>query len=151
MTNTEIILQESVRNLGALGDIVKVKSGFARNFLIPHGIAIPATERNRELFEKRRVELEKIAKEKLAAAEKRAEQFKEIVLTLQRKTQTEDKLFGSVGIRDIAEALAEQGYEVEKKEIDLGKPIRQIGEYEVQLQLHSDITVPIKVIVEPEL
>jgi large subunit ribosomal protein L9 len=151
MSTTPIILLENVRNLGKLGDTVKVKGGYARNFLIPSGIAVRATQENQAKFEARREELEKRALEKRSAAEKRLEQLNNVTITIRKRLQTEEKLFGSVGTRDIIDALSEKGITVAKKEINLPSgPIRQIGEYEIDVQLHSDLSAKIKLVVEPE-
>lgn len=148
----DVILLEKVRNLGDLGDQVKVRPGYGRNFLIPKGKAVPASAENIAKFETRRVELEKVAADALAAAQARAERLKalgRIVLT--RKAGDEGKLFGSVSTADIAEAVTAAGVEVEKREIELPEgPIRQVGEYPLELLLHTDVTAAITVAVEAE-
>ncbi len=147
----EIILLEKVINIGELGQKIKVKDGYARNFLIPKGKAVRATKENIEKFEARRAELEKIAAEKINAAQQRAEKLKDLTIVLTRKAQEEGKLFGSVTIRDIAEALAEKSIEVEKREIIMPEnSINMIGEYEINVQLHSDVKAIIKVEVKAE-
>ena len=147
----EIILLEKVINIGELGEKIKVKDGYARNFLIPKGKAVRATKENIEKFEARRAELEKIAAEKINAAQQRAEKLKDLTIVLTRKAQEEGKLFGSVTIRDIAEALAEKSIEVEKREIIMPEnSINMIGEYEINVQLHSDVKAIIKVEVKAE-
>ncbi|PIE43765.1 MAG: 50S ribosomal protein L9 [Gammaproteobacteria bacterium] len=144
----EVILLEKVGKLGALGDKVAVKAGFGRNFLIPYGKAVPATKANVEEFEARRAELETAAAEKLALAQKRAEELEGKVVTIVAKAGDEGKLFGSIGVRDVAEALSEEGIVVEKSEIRLPEgPIRAIGEFDVSVHLHSDVDAVIKVTV----
>ncbi len=147
----DVILLEKVANLGNLGDKVVVKSGYGRNFLIPFGKAVPANKANTEAFEARRAELEKAAAEKLGTANKRAEEMAEIELTLTAKSGDEGKLFGSIGPRDLAEAITSAGVKVEKSEIRLADgPIRAVGEYDVAVQLHTDVAATIKVFIEAE-
>ncbi|WP_097460871.1 50S ribosomal protein L9 [Mangrovitalea sediminis] len=147
----EVILLEKIANLGALGDKVRVKNGFGRNFLVPYGKAVPATKANIEAFEARRAELEKAAAEAFAGAEARAEKLKELALTITAKAGDEGKLFGSIGVRDIADAVTATGIEVGKSEVRMPEgPIRNTGEFDITLQLHSDVTVDIKVTVVAE-
>jgi large subunit ribosomal protein L9 len=147
----EIILLEKVVNLGALGDKVRVKSGYGRNYLMPFGKAVPATKANIADFEARRAELEKLAAEKKAEAEARGARLAEIKLTITAVAGEEGKLFGSIGTRDIAEAITATGVEVAKSEVRLPYgAIRQVGEYDVDLQVHSDVTVTIKLNVVAE-
>ena len=146
----KIILLEKVHKLGSLGDMVDVKSGYGRNFLIPQGKGIPANKENIAKFEARRAELEKTAMEKLSAAQQRAEKFKGLELTIVRKAIEEGRLFGSVGVRDIVDAIAEKGMTVEKREIILSESIHEVGEYEIELFLHSDVKIKIPVKVEAE-
>ena len=142
----EIILLEKIANLGALGDRVKVKSGYARNFLIPKGKATEATSANLARFEARRAELERIAAEALAKAKARAEQLAELIVTLSVKTGSEGRLFGSVGPADIANAVSAAGIELQKQEVRLPTgSIRQIGEYDVDLHLHGEVKTQIRV------
>ena len=142
----EIILLEKVANLGALGDRVKVKSGYARNFLIPKGKATEATATNLARFEARRAELERVAAEALAKAKTRAAQLTELIVTLSVKTGSEGRLFGSVGAADIANAVSAAGIELQKHEVRLpAGPIRQIGEYDVDLHMHSEVKTQIRV------
>ena len=144
----EVILLEKVANLGSLGDKVKVKAGYGRNFLLPYGKAVPATEANLKAFEERRAELEKAAAEKQAAAQARAEALEGAAFTISSKAGEEGKLFGSIGVRDIADAITAAGTDVEKSEVRLPEgPIRVTGEYEIELQLHSDVEVTIKLAV----
>ena len=147
----EIILLEKTANLGSLGDKVTVKAGYGRNFLIPFGKAVPADEQNMKAFEARRAELEKAATEKLSSATKRASEMADIELTLTAKAGDEGKLFGSIGPRDLAEAITSAGVKVAKSEIRLADgPIRSIGEYDISVQLHTDVSANIKVFVEAE-
>lgn len=146
-----IILMESVNNLGDLGDEVIVKPGFARNFLIPKGKAVQANAENRAVFEGRRAELESAANEKLGVANSRAEKLADLVLTMVVKTGEEDRLYGSVGTHDIANALIAEGHEVARSEVRMPEGVIRIaGEYDISLQLHSEVTVDIKVNVVPE-
>ena len=147
----EVILLEKVANLGSLGDKVKGKAGYGRNFLLPYGKAVPATEANLKAFEERRAELEKAAAEKLSAAQARAEALEGAAFTISSKAGEEGKLFGSIGVRDIADAITAGGTEVEKSEVRLPEgPIRVTGEYEIELQLHSDVEVSVKLAVVAE-
>ncbi|SET02965.1 MULTISPECIES: 50S ribosomal protein L9 [Marinobacter] len=144
----EVILLEKVANLGSLGDKVKVKSGYGRNFLLPYGKAVAATADNLKAFEERRAELEKAAADKLAAAQSRAEALEGQSFTISSKAGDEGKLFGSIGVRDIADAITAGGTEVEKSEVRLPEgPIRVTGEYEIELQLHTDVTVTVQLAV----
>ena len=147
----DVILLEKIANLGDLGDKVTVKSGYGRNFLIPFSKAVPATKDNVAAFKVRRTELEKAASEKLAGAEKRAAEMAEIELTLTAKAGDEGKLFGSIGPRDLAEAITSAGVAVAKSEIRMPEgPIRATGEYDVAIQLHTDVAAAIKVFIEAE-
>lgn len=147
----EVILLEKVQNLGDLGDRVNVKPGFGRNYLLPQGKAVPATEANVAEFEARRAELEKVAAEKTAAAQARADKLEGFSLTLVRKAGDEGKLYGSVSNIDIAEAAVDAGVEIERNEVRMpAGPIRQAGEYDIAVHLHTDIDVTIKVLVEAE-
>ncbi|KAA9131887.1 50S ribosomal protein L9 [Marinihelvus fidelis] len=146
-----LILLEKVMNLGNLGDTVDVKSGYGRNFLVPQGKAVPATNDNVAMFEARRAELEAAANEKLAEAEKRRGGIEELVLEMSANASDEGKLFGSIGPREIAVAATEKGVELEKAEVIMGEgPIRETGEYDVLVQLHADVETTIKVIVTSE-
>ncbi|MBQ0748054.1 MAG: 50S ribosomal protein L9 [Marinobacter sp.] len=147
----EVILLEKVANLGSLGDKVKVKSGYGRNYLLPYGKAAPATEANLKAFEERRAELEKAAADKLATAQARAEALEGASFTVTSKAGDEGKLFGSIGVRDIADVITAAGTEVEKSEVRLPEgPLRATGEYEIELHLHSDVEVTVKLAVVAE-
>jgi large subunit ribosomal protein L9 len=143
-----VILQEKVKNLGMIGDSVSVKSGYARNYLIPKGVAVMATPKNIASFETRRAEFEKVAAEKLEAAKAVAAKVAALTVTVAAKAGDEGKLFGSVGPREIAMAINAQGLEVSKADIAmLDGPIRHTGEFEVSVHLHMDITETLKVTV----
>lgn len=148
----EVILLEKTRNLGNLGDKVKVRNGYGRNFLIPHGKAVPATEENIKYFEARRAELEKQAADKLAAAQARADKLAALgVVTVSAKAGDEGKLFGSVGTRDVAEAITAAGVEIAKSEVLMPNgAIRNVGDFELEIQLHSDVVAVVKISVVPE-
>ena len=147
----EVILLEKVNNVGGIGDRVKVKSGFARNFLIPQGKATLATPANIEKFEARRAELEAKAATELSAAQARAKKLEGQVLRIKAQAGSEGKLFGSVGTVDIAEACTKLGVPVERSEVRLNEgPLRVVGEHKVELHLHTDVNVELTVIVEAE-
>ena len=142
----QIILMEKVVNLGGLGDVVKVKDGYARNFLIPQGKAKRATDANRKVFEEKRAELERIQAEAIAAAQAQADKIGGLMLQITRKTGVDGRLFGSVSTHDIAEALAAQGFEVEKGAIRLPEgPLKTIGDTPVQIALHTDVVATVTV------
>lgn len=142
----EIILLEKIRNLGALGDTVKVKAGYGRNFLIPQGKAVSATVANKAKFEARRAELEKVAAEGIKAAEARKQTLAALgVITISVKAGEEGKLFGSIGTRDLAAAIVKAGVEVNKSEIHLPSGVlRQAGEYNIEVEFHSDVVTVVK-------
>jgi large subunit ribosomal protein L9 len=147
----ELILLEKVQNLGDLGDKVNVKPGYGRNFLVPQGKAVPATAANIAEFEARRAELEKAAMEKLSSAEDRLKVLEGLEITMTANASEEGKLYGSIGPREIAIAVEQEGPKLEKSEVIMGEgPIRYTGEHDVLLQLHADIETTIKVIVEAE-
>jgi len=144
----QIILLEKVANLGQLGDVVKVKDGYARNFLIPSGKAKRATDANLKEFDARRAELEKVQAEKLVAAQARAEKLEGARIEIAQKAGVDGRLFGSVGNIDIADAITKTGIEVAKMEVRLPEgPFKVVGEYPVTLALHSDVTCDITVTV----
>ena len=147
----DVILLEKVKNLGSLGARVSVKPGYGRNFLIPKGKAVPATEANIAAFDARRAELERQEAEVLAAAQSRAAQLAEIAVVIAAKSGDEGKLFGSVGTRDIAEAITASGVSVDKSEVRLPNgAIRNTGEYIVTLYLYSDVNAEVSVTVVAE-
>jgi len=147
----DVILLDKVGKLGTVGDKVTVKSGFGRNFLIPQGKAIPATSANVAEFEVRRAELEAAAAEKKAAAEARAAQLEDLKVVIQAVAGDEGKLFGSIGARDIADAITAAGVPVEKAEVKLPEgTLRELGEFEIAIQLHTEVSQTIQLIVEAE-
>lgn len=148
----EVILLENVGSLGSLGDKVAVKAGYGRNFLIPQGKAVPATEENVAVFEARRAELEAAAAATLDAAQKRATAIEALEsIEIAATAGDEGKLFGSVGTRDIADTITQAGVEVDKSEVRLPEGvIRETGEYQVMLQVHGEVTATITIVVVPE-
>jgi len=147
----EVILLEKVKNLGDIGDRVKVRPGYGRNYLIPFRKAVPATPENIQRFEAERAELERKAREQLEAAQQRKEQLEGLTVTITSKAGDEGRLFGSVGVRDIAEAVTAAGVPLAKNEVSLPEgPIRAVGEYEVTVHLHPDVEGTVKVNVVPE-
>ena len=142
----QVILLEKVANLGNLGDVVKVKDGFARNFLIPQGKAKRATEANLKAFEVRRAELEKAQSDNLTKAQERGAKLDGLTLQIVQKAGVDGRLFGSVTNYDIVEALKAQGHEVERSMIRMpAGPIKQVGDVHLQVQLHTDVVVTINV------
>ncbi|MDR2093468.1 MAG: 50S ribosomal protein L9 [Azoarcus sp.] len=142
----QIILLEKVGNLGSLGDVVKVKDGYARNYLIPQGLAKRATEANKAEFEARRAELERAQADKLAAAQAESAKLEGLMIQITRKAGMDGRLFGSVSNIDIAEALAAQGFEVERAAIRMPEGhLKQVGDVRVDIVLHADVVVPITV------
>ena len=147
----QLILLQKVTNLGNLGDKVDVKPGYGRNFLVPKGKAVPATAANLASFETRRAEYEAKAQANLGEAEARRTKLQDASVTIYANASTEGKLYGSVGPRDIAEALTKLGMPVEKSEVVMGEgALRHIGEFEVLVHLHADVEIPVKVIVQAE-
>lgn len=148
----EVILLEKMRNLGVLGDKVNVKPGYARNFLIPQGKAVYATNNNLVKFEQRRAELEKLAAEKLQQSVARQQAIAALpVITIVTKSGDEGKLFGSIGTRDIVEAVLKAGVTIEKSEVALPEgALRSLGQYEIAIELESDISAVIKINVTSE-
>ena len=145
----EIILLEKVDNVGGIGDLVRVKSGYARNYLIPQGKATLATPENKAKFESRRAELEAKAAAELAAAQARAKQLEGLVIKIEMPAGAEGKLFGAVGTVDIAEEITKRGIEIERSEIRLPDgPLRVAGEHVIELHLHTDVNVELKVVIE---
>ena len=146
----EVILLEKIRRLGDLGDKVKVKPGFGRNFLIPEGKAVPATPENIAKFEARRAELEKTQADALATAAARAEKLNALTLTIRRKAGEEGKLFGSVTNADVADRLNEQGldFEIDRRWVHMDEPLKALGDFTVPVRLHTDVTVDVEVRVE---
>ena len=144
----QVILLESIRNLGDLGDNVSVANGYGRNFLLPKGKAVPATKDNVEKFEAQRAELEKKAAGILAAAQARADQVAELKVSIEAHSGDEGKLFGSVGTKDIADAVSSAGVAVEKHEVRLPNgALRHTGEFDVEIHLHADVNATLKLTV----
>lgn len=147
----DVILLDKVGNLGNVGDKVSVKAGFGRNFLIPQGKALPATANNVAEFEARRAELEAAAVEKKTEAEARAVKLADVSVTITANAGDEGKLFGSIGTRDIADAITAAGVEVAKAEVKLPEgALREVGEFDIDVQLHSEVMQTVKVVVEAE-
>jgi large subunit ribosomal protein L9 len=147
----QLILLQKVTNLGGLGDKVNVKPGYGRNYLVPQGKAVPATEANLQAFETKRAEYESKANALLSDAEARKLKFEGGAVTVKANASTEGKLFGSVGPRDIAEAFTAAGLPLEKSEVVMGEgPIRKTGEFDVLIHLHADVETTVKVTVVPE-
>jgi large subunit ribosomal protein L9 len=147
----QIILLEKVTNLGGLGDVVKVRDGFARNFLIPHGKAKRATKENLAEFEQRRAELEKAQAQQLTEAQGKAEKLEGLNVQISQKAGVDGKLFGSVTNADVAEALKAQGFEVPKANVRMPQgPLKNIGEHPLKVALHTDVVVTVNVTVVPE-
>lgn len=146
-----VILLEKLGRLGGIGDQVRVKAGYGRNFLLPFGKAVVATPENVKEFETRRGELERVAAEKKQIADRRAAQLAALSVTIPANAGDEGKLFGSIGTRDVAEAITKAGVEVSKSEVRMPSgPLRELGEYMIDVQLHSELMQPVKVTVIPE-
>jgi len=147
----DLILLEKVLNLGDLGDLVKVKAGYGRNYLVPQGKAIPATKENLAQFEVRRAELEAAAKDKLGQAQSREASLTEVMVEITANASEEGKLYGSIGPREVAAAVSALGHEISKSEVIMGEgPIRTVGEFDVVVHLHADVETHVKVVVHPE-
>lgn len=146
----QIILQEDVERLGARGQVVDVAAGYARNYLLPRKLAIPASRSNLKRLEKIRATLAKRTATEKEAALQQADALARTRVALSRKAGENDQLFGSVTSADIAEALSAQGYSVDKRRIQLDEPIKVLGEYAVRVKLHREVDVPIQVVVERE-
>lgn len=141
----EIILRQGVENLGKPGDVVKVKAGYARNYLLPHGLAYEATPGNLKRIQQERERLEAAENDRRAAAQGLAEKFEQVSLTFSARVGEEGKLFGSVTAADIAQQLEAQGFHVEKRQIDLHEPIKALGVYRVPVRLHADVKPEVRV------
>jgi large subunit ribosomal protein L9 len=147
----DVILLEKIKKLGDLGDTVKVKSGFGRNYLLPQGKALPATDENRKVFETRKAELMKKSQDSLNAAKMRAEKLAGLTVTITALASEEGKLYGSVAVGDIVDAAAAQGVELHRNEIDMiSGPIRAVGSFTVAVQLHSEVESSITVVVQEQ-
>jgi large subunit ribosomal protein L9 len=141
----EVILRQAVDNLGHPGDVVTVSAGYARNYLLPRGVAFAATPGNLKRIAQEKARLEAAEGERRAAAEALAKQFEEVSVTFAARVGEEGKLFGSVTAADIAQQLETQGYHIEKRQVDLHEPIRALGMYKVPVRLHADVKPEIKV------
>jgi large subunit ribosomal protein L9 len=146
----QIILQEDVEKLGTRGQLVEVAEGYARNFLLPRKLGLEATAGNMKRLEKMRAAFAKKSADEKESAQKLAELLAGVSLTLSRKAGDNDQLFGSVTSGDVAEALKAQGYEIEKRKIDLKDPIKLVGEYEVPIKLHREVSATVKLAVKKE-
>ncbi|MCH9757286.1 MAG: 50S ribosomal protein L9 [Gammaproteobacteria bacterium] len=141
-----VILLDKVKNLGNLGDVVDVKAGYGRNFLIPEKKAVFATPENKVVFEKRRAEFEKKAQQEFAKAEQRAAQLNDVTLVIEVQATDEGKLYGSIGVAEVSEALAARSIEVDKREVMMPEgPLQSIGEYTLALQLHSEVSANLQI------
>ena len=146
----EVILREDVEKVGNRGSIVKVADGYARNYLLPKRLAVAATDANRKIVEQEReAYLRREAKAK-TESEQLGQMMANVVLTFRQRVGENNQLFGSVTAKDIAEQLEAQKYHIDRRKVELESPIRTLGEHQVNLRLHRDVTVPIKVVVEPE-
>ncbi len=141
----DVILLERVEKLGAIGEVVKVKDGFARNFLLPRKKALRANEANRKVFEANRARIESDNASRRGEAEKAAAGFKDASVTLIRQASNTGQLYGSVAVRDLVEALEAAGHKVTRSQVVLDKPIKAIGVYQVKVALHPEVSVPVKV------
>jgi large subunit ribosomal protein L9 len=150
MANTQVLLREDVEDLGARGEIVKVKAGYARNYLLPRKLAVQATASNVKQIEQERAALLKKEAKERGSAESQAAQLGSLSLNFQRRVGEHGMLYGSVTSMDIAEALKERGYEIDRRRIRLSDAIKEVGEYSVQVRLHREVNVEIPVIVTGE-
>ena len=147
----KLILLQKVVNLGGLGDLVDVKPGYGRNFLVPFGKAVPATANNIATFEAKRAEYEAKADAVLAGAQARKEKMEGASVTIAANASTEGKLFGSVGPRDVAEAFTKAGFKLDKSEVVMSEgALRRTGEFDIEIRLHADVHTTVKVLVEAE-
>jgi large subunit ribosomal protein L9 len=146
----EVILREHVENLGRRGDVVKVADGYARNYLLPRKLALTATEANKKQIERERKVADMREAEERQGAEAIAVRFAELEIAIARRVGETEALYGSVTSADIAEALATKGFEIERRKIQLAVPIKQLGEFEVPVKLHRDVTATVKIVVTKE-
>jgi len=145
----KLILKEDIHGLGKAGQIINVKDGYARNYLLPRGLALLADERNLKLLEYQKKKFEEEAKKKRQDAESIAERLGQLELTIKANAGEDQKLFGSITSKDIAEALEKEGFAIDKKHINISEPIKRTGEYEVEVKLHSNVVARLKVNVVP--
>ncbi|MGI8844451.1 MAG: 50S ribosomal protein L9 [Gemmatimonadaceae bacterium] len=141
----EVILRQAVENLGKPGDLVAVKAGYARNYLIPRGFALAANEGNKKRIEQQKTRLEAAENERRGAAQQLADRLEQVSLTFSARVGEEDKLFGSVTAADIAQQLHAQGFEIEKRQVDLHEPIKSLGVYRIPIKLHADVKPEVRV------
>jgi large subunit ribosomal protein L9 len=146
----EVILRQHVEHLGSRGQIVKVADGYARNYLLPRKLALPATEGNKKQIEREKTKLDLLEAEERTGADAMAERLSAVEIEIARRVGETDTLFGSVTSGDIVEALAAKGFEVDRRKVQLGEPIKRIGEFDVPVKLHREVTAQIKVKVVPE-
>jgi large subunit ribosomal protein L9 len=146
----KVILKSDVKDLGNIGEVVNVKDGFARNFLVPKGLAVEASTKNVKVFEHEKKKIQEMARKVKAGAAGLAEKISAAKITIKAKAGEEDRLFGSVTSMDIADALKAEGIEIDKKKIQLDEPIKRVGEYTVAIKLHSDVSAQLNVQVVPE-
>ncbi|MEJ5227646.1 50S ribosomal protein L9 [Thermodesulfovibrio sp.] len=146
----KVILKDDIQGLGKAGQIINVKDGYARNFLLPRGLALVADEKNMKLLEYQKKKIEEEAKKKRQDAESIAQRLSEIQITLSAKAGEDQKLFGSITAKDIAEALQTNGFSVDKKQIVINEPIKRVGEYEVEIKLLGNVTAKLKLSVVAE-
>lgn len=150
MATTNVLLREDVDNLGARGEIVKVKAGYARNFLLPRNLAVEATASNVKQIEQQRGALMKIEAKERASAQEQSEKLKAITLNFVRKAGEHGILYGSVTTMDIAEALKEKGFDLDRRRIQLREAIKETGDFTAQIRLHREVTVDLPIIVSAE-
>ena len=150
MAHTKVLLREDVDDLGARGEIVRVRSGYARNYLLPRNLAVEATAGNVKGIESERAALLKKEAKERASAEAQSQQMSTLDLEFRRKAGEQGALYGSVTSMDVAEALRERGYEIDRHRIHLREPLKRVGEYTVPVRLHRDVTIDLKVRVAPE-
>jgi large subunit ribosomal protein L9 len=148
---TEVILRAEVEHLGHPGDVVDVTPGYARNYLLPQGLAYPATEANKHRVEQEKKKYQEQLREQKGLAEALAQELATLELTFQEMAGEEDQLYGSVSIADIADRLQGLGFDVSRQQVKLDQPIKALGEYEVSLRLHPEVTVAVRIRVEREL
>lgn len=141
----EVILRQAVENLGKPGDLVAVKAGYARNYLIPRGFALAANEGNKKRIEQQKTRLEAAENERRGAAQQLADRLEQVSLTFSARVGEEEKLFGSVTAADIAQQLHAQGFEIEKRQVDLHEPIKSLGVYRIPIKLHADVKPEVRV------
>ena len=150
MAHTKVLLREDVDDLGARGEIVRVRAGYARNYLLPRNLAVEATAGNVKGIESERAALLKKEAKERASAESQSEQMSTLNLEFRRKAGEQGALYGSVTSMDVAEALRERGYEIDRHRIHLREPLKRVGEYTVPVRLHREVTIDLKVRVAPE-